>query len=57
MNAYGLDASYFSKKLKSILSDINNYRPNEMKNEMKILVAVAEAQEKEVQNKFNNRKV
>ena len=49
MNEYGLDASYFSKKLKSIMRDVNNYTPSEMMIEMKILFSVAESQEKERQ--------
>lgn len=49
MNEYGLDASYFSKKLKSIMRDVNNYTPEEMTNELKRLCSVAESQEKEQQ--------
>ena len=49
-NEYGLDDHYFKKKLKVIVRDIKHYTPSEMMNELKILLAVAERQEKEKQD-------
>ena len=47
MNEYGLDSDYFSKKLKSIIRDIEHYTPCEMANELERLLTVAKKQEEE----------
>lgn len=33
MNRYGLDVDYFTKKIKLIIRDINNYTPDEFARE------------------------
>ena len=41
INQYGLDYSYFKKKLEILARDCGNYRPSEMANELESLTDVA----------------
>lgn len=40
-NRYGLDEAYFSRKLKLILGDIDNYTPEELARELSRLAITA----------------
>jgi hypothetical protein len=43
-NEYGLDVSYFEKKLKLIVRDVSRYTPSEMERELLKYVEVARQQ-------------
>lgn len=43
-NKYGLDASYFKKKLQGVLDDVENYTPEEMCRELTKYADVASSQ-------------
>lgn len=48
-NSHGLDADYFSKKLKLVLKGVNNYTPDEMARELVRLALVANGTEAQVE--------